>query len=115
MNLSDIECREGPSHLLAQRRGRRNAGEGIVHLRGYITGGSTGLSTAVAFELPPGYRPAASKILQFPISCVLGICASGTGFAAIYGPNSSGTTNNNKVAVSGEFAHLEGITFRAES
>jgi len=87
--------------------------EGIVHLRGYITGGS--LNTV--FRLPPGYRPPAGKFIYSPAICFGGVsCSTGIGAATIYGPGSTVSPEfDGAVNVPGEFAFLEGITFRAES
>ena len=83
--------------------------EGVVHLKGYISGGNL-----VVFRLPPGYRPAAGNTLAFAVACTGGSCPGGTGVAAVYGPG-LGPPIENGVLVVGELAMLNGIDFRAES
>jgi hypothetical protein len=81
--------------------------EGVVHLQGRYHGCSS--AGEVAFQLPPGYRPAADATLQFPLA------SSGTGaVVAVDGSNTS-ATQTGSVACGGTDCYLNGITFRAES
>lgn len=83
--------------------------EGIVHLQGIAKGGSSG-GIASVFTLPPGFRPAAGKLIvleQLKESAVI-IAGSNTAL--------SGTDLSGKVIGSEEKpVVLDGITFRAES
>jgi len=83
--------------------------EGIVHLQGIAEGGS---STGVAslFTLPPGFRPAAGKLIvleQIEESTVI-IAGSST---VLSGLDLSGKVVGNEE----EPVVLDGITFKAES
>jgi hypothetical protein len=83
--------------------------EGIVHLKGLVTGGTSG----TVFQLPPGYRSA--ERLYFPIECDGDGCTlSGDGFADVIGSNEP-PEKAGVVSVIGEYASLSGIDFRAES
>ncbi len=82
--------------------------EGIIHLRGTVTGG-----TGAVFQLPPGDRPA--QRLTFPVYCSGGGCAtSGDGYADVWGPNPS-PEQAGAVEILGENSSLNGISFRAET
>jgi hypothetical protein len=83
---------------------------GIVHLKGKTEKGSE-----VIFNLPPGFRPAAHKFLDFPAQC--GNCAQELGFVAINGSGMSSPGDDGAViAPSGaNVTGLDGISFRAES
>jgi len=83
--------------------------EGMVHLKGTVTGG-TALDV---FVLPPGYRPAIGKAPLFAVFCLK--CPSGVGPAQVYGPG-TGPFGDGAVALPDpEASSLDGITFRAES
>lgn len=90
--------------------------EGVVHLKGTVTG-----ATAIIFYLPAGYRPANGKELTFPVVCNCTLIDSNsdtvsapTGRLQIFGDvgapalNGAVSTNGISSAVS-----LNGITFRA--
>lgn len=83
--------------------------EGIVHLQGIgIVGTSSGVASV--FTLPPGFRPAAGKlILQQPYLEYTALIAGGS--LAIEGIDLSGKV----IGEEGEPIVLDGITFRAES
>jgi hypothetical protein len=85
--------------------------EGVVHLRGQAFGGGE----SPIFRLPPGFRPAESKQLEFQVGCTGSVvCADGTGALQIHGPG--GSIGSGVFAPSGATqAHLSGVTFRAES
>ena len=89
--------------------------EGVVHLRGRI---STGSSNSIIFQLPPGYRPAAGKYATFPAACE---CTGGqTTIVAIQGSGFAATTDGSVVMSNGNLPignslWLDGISFRAES
>ena len=80
---------------------------GVVHLRGVMGEGSP---SDPAFELPPGFRPAAGFVLPFAAAC-LPCATSGTGTLVI-------RTDTEPAAVepitAAEIFSLEGLTFRAE-
>jgi len=85
--------------------------EGIVHLRGVISGG-TGV---FAFRLPPGYRPASGKSISLAVQCSGGSCgAASVGFAVLWGSGINAEYDG-ELAVDAEIASLNGIDFRAES
>jgi hypothetical protein len=83
--------------------------EGIVHLQGAALAGKGSASIVSVFTLPPGFRPAAGKI----------IIGGGLGaFTIIGGSNTTvpGLDLSGKVAgQEEELVLLDGITFRAES
>ena len=87
--------------------------EGIVHLKGHVTGGAQ----AVVFELPPGYRPAAGEVISLAVNCNGGFCtsANNVGVAQIYGAGFSELGTTGAVVVPGSGVSLNGIDFRAES
>lgn len=72
--------------------------KGIVHLQGYLSGGSAG---TVAFTLPAGYRPALGVEIA---------AASGGSGGRVTIENNGNVT----IAVFTSFISLDGITFRAE-
>jgi hypothetical protein len=84
--------------------------EGIVHLRGIVSGGTA----SVIFHLPPGYRPAAGKLSAFPTFCNGGSCSGGVGVLGVFGSGINPSVDG-AVSGSGTSVGLEGITFRAES
>jgi hypothetical protein len=88
--------------------------EGFVHLQGLALGGKAGENV---FQLPPGYRPAAGKLLILSAICLSGCSAPAqTEVLYITGPNSE--TPEDDGAVSMPLATtigLDGVTFRAES
>jgi hypothetical protein len=83
--------------------------EGIVHLKGRATGGSS----AFVFHLPPGYRPANNAVLDFLVSC--GGC--GPANSAILEVEGSGIApgQDGAIVAPGTSFSVEGVTFRAES
>ncbi len=84
--------------------------EGIVHLRGMVTG--AGL---FVFQLPPGYRPASGKGHFTSIFCQGGgQCTESVGAAHIFG-SGFGAAEDGGVHVAGALAVLDGVAFRAES
>ncbi len=89
--------------------------EGIVHLKGAVTGGAEG---QIIFALPPGFRPANGHFIRVPVACENGTgCPSDTvanspivgpnvlpgDDGAVFGPNNTSTV------------YFDGVTFRAES
>jgi hypothetical protein len=87
--------------------------EGIVHLRGVVSGGTAGS----IFQLPPGYRPAAGKLSAFAAFCAGGGCTgANVGVLGIFGsginPAVDGTVSGTAGAGT---VGLDGVTFRAES
>ena len=84
--------------------------EGIVHLQGIAQVGVSGTSITPIFTLPPGFRPAAGKVI---------ILEQVNEFPAIVGGSNTvleGFDLNGKVGGNeGELAVLDGITYRAES
>ena len=84
--------------------------EGIVHLKGAAV---DGMPSKVIFQLPPGFRPAAGKLMGFATACV---CAGGVGQVTIYGGNSPTPATDGAIFAPGATASfLEGVSFRAES
>ena len=80
--------------------------DGIVHLEGAVQSGS--VSGTFIFTLPPGFRPANNTLRLFEVEGLT---------VYVFGGNYSveGTDFSGKVLVLGEYAVLDGITFRAES
>jgi hypothetical protein len=94
--------------------------EGIVHLRGYVNSGTTG----IIFVLPPGYRPADRKIAIMNAYC-------GSGCTTTDSAANTDTSNSEAVVAIGggvgsgldgalvanmgadEWVALDGLTFRA--
>ena len=85
--------------------------EGIVHLKGFVEGGTAPL----IFELPPGYRPAAGKLISLAVNCNGGFCGNSVGVAQIYGTGFSKPGTTGAVVVPASNVSLNGIDFRAES
>jgi hypothetical protein len=85
--------------------------EGIVHLKGSVIEGTKPL----VFVLPPGYRPANNKLLNFPVACFGFGCASGVGSATVRGTGAGFADAEGGVAIPGDDTSLNGISFRAES
>jgi len=84
--------------------------EGIVHLQGIAKVGTSATSLPSIFTLPPGFRPAAGKlILLEPIDERPTIVAGGN--TVLSGLDLSGKV----IGTEEEAAVLDGITFRAES
>lgn len=80
--------------------------EGIVHLQGIAKAGTEG----IVFTLPPGYRPASTKVLILsPLSEYTTIIAGSN--VSVPGFDLSGKV----LGSSGEPVVLDNITFRAES
>jgi hypothetical protein len=88
--------------------------EGTVHLKGFARNGAVGKAV---FHLPPGYRPAAGKILVEPGIC-LG-CAGGklpVSVVSIFGSGLPNPANEGAVFMpEATTIGFDGITFRAES
>jgi len=82
--------------------------EGVVHLKGYVSGG-----TGAIFQLPAGYQLAALKAAPFAVACSGGSCASGTGVLAIYGSGFGPLEGS--VASGAVTTSLDGVSFRAGS
>jgi hypothetical protein len=86
--------------------------EGIVHLRGFATGGDG----ETIFQLPAGFRPPNGKVLNFSVVCSgPGGCETGTGPLAVFGSafgNSDGAVAPSPLT---KTVFLEGVSFRAES
>ena len=88
--------------------------EGIVHLRGAATNGKGGL----VFYLPPGFRPAAERVLELPAVC-LGAENCGPGPDTrinIWGvdPGAPNLTGAVALPEGPSYISFDGITFRAE-
>jgi hypothetical protein len=85
--------------------------EGIVHLEGVADAGKEGSTPGMIFILPPGYRPANSKVLAFEPAEERGILISGVGVnlggidlsGGVYAPETEAGS-----------IPLNGITFRAQ-
>jgi hypothetical protein len=85
---------------------------GVVHLKGVA---DTGTEGAPIFALPPGFRPAAGRLLNPAAACsacsttgdVRPLTIFGSGFSA----STNGTVSMNGAAV----VYLDGVSFRAES
>lgn len=84
--------------------------EGMVHLKGFIGEGTGNF----VFALPPGFRPAAGTTALFAIACEGAMCTSFVGSSLVAGSD-VGMGLDGGVAVAGERASLDGISFRAES
>jgi hypothetical protein len=74
---------------------------GIVHLKGPAANSVTGFEI---FKLPPGFRPETGTFLAFPV-----LCSCPNDRLEISGSNGEVQING------GNFVHLEGISFKAES
>jgi hypothetical protein len=88
--------------------------EGIVHLRGFVNGGSE----RFVFVLPPGSRPASGKTLDFTVACYgLPGCPNSLNAASVTGPGFPESADREGVVSIpyGANVSLDGITFRAES
>lgn len=85
--------------------------EGVVHLKGAAI--SVTEEEAI-FLLPPGYRPAPGKVLEFVAACS---CPEPARPVVIIGPNSVDPSVDGAVVMHGDgpVVFLDGITFRAES
>lgn len=93
--------------------------EGVVHLKGTVTG-----ATATIFQLPAGDRPASGKELEFPVVCNCTVTDSNsptpdtvnvpTGKLLIFGDVGTPALNG-AVSMTGlsSAVSLDGITFRA--
>jgi hypothetical protein len=78
--------------------------QGVVHLQGIYSCPS---SNTVAFQLPPGYRPAPQKHADFPLA------QGGPGdFMLVAGPNTGGPAGG--VESTSNIGFLDGITFLAQ-
>ena len=89
--------------------------EGRVHLKGSVTCPS---SNQIAFQLPPGYRPADGKALAMATWCPGTGCGGDSVNAVIFGAGVTGPgvtgTPDGSVFVSGTSQSLDGVSFRAE-
>jgi hypothetical protein len=102
--------------------------EGVVHLKG---GRMVGNPNQVIFQLPPGYRPASGKVLDFPMACECTVSFADPQGGAVTGPSQTGIIGiegsgigaasdgavvilNGTVPL-GNAIWLDGITFRAGS
>ncbi len=84
---------------------------GIVHLRGFVTGGT---SPNPLFHLPAGYRPATGRVIA-----ALALCGGCTGSSVPLFIAGSGVAGQDgavePVTPAAATIGLDGITFRAES
>jgi hypothetical protein len=86
--------------------------DGVVHLKGIATGGEP---SKPVFILPPGFRPAAGRVLVLPGLCG-GCGGSPTGTLTIFGSSIPPPFTEGMVAMaSATTIGLDGVTFRAES
>jgi hypothetical protein len=95
---------------------------GVVHLKGVASGG---VAATVIFFLPPGYRPASGKTLDFPAVCGCSTTDTPagdtvklpTGVVEIVGPGvNTGTDGEVELLTGGSsYVSIEGITFRPGS
>lgn len=88
--------------------------EGIVHLRGFVYSGTS----RYVFVLPPGYRPASGKSLDFAVACYgLPGCPANVNAASVTGPGFPESPEREGVVSIPTEANvsLDGIDFRAES
>lgn len=83
--------------------------EGIVHLKGRAIGGE---ASTIVFSLPPGFRPAAGKVLIPTVSCT---CPNQTGVLNISGTSSEAFNSGAVYAPATTVVGFDGVTFRAES
>jgi hypothetical protein len=80
--------------------------EGIVHLRGHVSGNGG----AIMFQLPPGYRPGAGKILDLQVYCGC------TEALNVLGPSSEyGSEYQGAVIPPADGVSLDGVSFPAEA
>ena len=98
--------------------------EGVVHLRGAVSGGSAG---TVIFQLPPGYRPPSGADNHFAANCACSTSTNDskgdtanvtldTGLVVIVGPGVlPGGDGAVVLGTTGTAVSFEGITFRAGS
>jgi hypothetical protein len=94
--------------------------EGRVHLKGAVL---CPAGSAVAFQLPPGYRPANNRILTFSAFCLDGCTESDapsgdtndtrTGLVAIIGAGTPVPSGDGAVLGEGTEMSLDGLSFRA--
>jgi hypothetical protein len=93
--------------------------EGRVHLKGVYACPTT---NAVAFQLPPGYRPANNRILAFSGFCLDGCTTTDSGgdtvdfrngLLAIVGAGTPVPNGDGAVLGDGSQMSLDGISFRA--
>lgn len=85
--------------------------EGIVHLKGRAIGGT---GSSLIFALPPGFRPAAEKVIIPVVSCE---CTAGPiGTLNISGTKAAEPINSGAVfGPAASVVGFDGVTFRAES
>lgn len=89
--------------------------EGIVHLKGAATGGTS--DTAI-FDLPPGFRPASTHFIREPVACEGGTgCPDSVSSIAVVGTNFVTPALEGAVvaAPNTTSVYLDGVTFRAGS
>jgi hypothetical protein len=99
-----------PPGLTTESVGFYKDQEGVVHLKGAATGGSS----SIIFQLPAGYRPASGKVLGFAAIC--SGCAGGVAALSINGSGFVPGTEGAVVAPdTATRIGLDGITFRAAS
>ncbi|HEY7455992.1 MAG TPA: hypothetical protein VH703_01850 [Solirubrobacterales bacterium] len=86
--------------------------EGSVHLKGAASGGAVGTTI---FQLPPGYRPAAGRVLYFIVPCTA--CADiDSGTVRVYGSALPVAGLEGAVlAPAGTLIGFDGVAFRAAS
>ncbi|HEY7255595.1 MAG TPA: hypothetical protein VH476_02830 [Solirubrobacterales bacterium] len=87
--------------------------DGIVHLKGFMTGGTA----AAAFVLPPGFRPGSGKGILIPMSCVGGPCTTTVASGSVIGSNfpTPGISGAVQAPAGSTAFGLNGVTFRADS
>ena len=90
--------------------------ENVVHLRGLASGGEE----LPMFALPPGFRPAGGKLVQFLVECAgpSGGCSThASGRVDVFGPGYPTEVVAGQVDApqTATLVSLEGISFRAES
>jgi hypothetical protein len=82
--------------------------EGIVHLKGR----AMGPASTLVFALPPGFRPAAGKVVFPVVACQ---CPEGTGVLNISGTSTESFNSGAIYAPASTVVGFDGVTFRAES
>jgi hypothetical protein len=86
--------------------------DGIVHLRGFATGGSQ----KEVFQLPRGFQPLSAKVVEVPVICGgAGDCADSMGALLINGGGFGAGDGAVFAPLNANLVGLEGISFRAES
>ena len=88
--------------------------EGVVHLKGDATGGSS----AIMFKLPAGFRPPSGSFVRVPVGCLgSGLCEKEASSIAIVGPNFPITADESAIVapLGAGTVWLDGVTFQAGS